>query len=97
VSELPALDIQCPGAVIRSANGNRDAVVLRGPDEGTNATVANVFLVSANDVVIADLTLGFCRHHGIQVRREIPIDVSGLRVHNSYPTERCAAFDPVPR
>jgi hypothetical protein len=32
--------------------------------------------------VLADLTLGYCRHHGIQVRGESPFDVSGLRVHN---------------
>lgn len=80
--DVPALDIQCPGLVIRSANGNRDAVIVRGPDEGPKATVANVFLVSANDAVLADLTLGYCRHHGIQVRGESPFDVSGLRVHN---------------
>ena len=78
----PALDIQCPGLVIRSAQGHREAVILRGPDEGSGAAVANVFLVAANDVVIADLTLGYCRHHGIQVRGEPPYHVSGLRVHN---------------
>ena len=78
----PVLDIQGPGLVIRSASGNRDAVIVRGPDEGPQATVGNVFLVSANDVVIADVTLGYCRYHGIQVRGEAPFDVSGLRVHN---------------
>jgi glyoxylase-like metal-dependent hydrolase (beta-lactamase superfamily II) len=80
--DVPALDILCPGLVIRSATGNRDAVIVRGPDEGPQAAVANVFLVSANDVVIADLTLGYCRFHGIQVRGESPFDVSGLQVHN---------------
>jgi hypothetical protein len=80
--DLPALDIRFSGLVIRSATGNRDAVIVRGPNEGTNASAANVFLVSANDVVIADLTLGYCRHHGVQVRGEKPFDVSGLRVHN---------------
>jgi len=80
--DVPALDIHCPGLVIRSANGNRNAVIVRGPDEGPQAAVANVFLVSANDVALADLTLGYCRYHGIQVRGESPFDVSGLRVHN---------------
>lgn len=80
--DVPALDIQCPGLVIRSASGNRDAVILRGPDEGPQATLLNVFTIAANDVVIADLTLGHCRHHGIQVRGERPFDVSGLLVHN---------------
>ncbi len=82
VLDVPALDVQCPGLVIRSADGNRDTVIVRGPDEGPEATVRNVFLVSANEVVIADLTLGYCRFHGIQVRGESPFDVSGLRVHN---------------
>jgi hypothetical protein len=80
--DVPALEIQCPGLVIRSANGNRDAVTLRGPDEGPQAAMASVFLVSAGDVVIADLTLGYCRYHGIQVRGESPFSVAGLRVHN---------------
>ena len=80
--DVPALEIKCPGLVIRSSKGDRDAVTVRGPDEGTHAAVANVFLVSANGVVIADLTLGYCRHHGIQVRGEPPFHVSGLRVHN---------------
>lgn len=80
--DVPALEIRCPGLVIRGASGNRDAVILRGPDEGPKAAVANVFLVSTNDVVIADITLGYCRYHGIQVRGESPFDVSGLLVHN---------------
>jgi len=82
VLDVPAFEIQCPGLIIRSASGNRDAVIVRGPDEGPQAAVADIFLVSANDVVIGDLTLGYCRHHGIQVRGESPFDVSGLRVHN---------------
>ncbi len=84
VLDVPALEIQCPGLVIRSASGNREAVIVRGPDEGPKAVVANVFLVSANDVVIADLSLGYCRFHGIQVRGEPPFHVSGLRVHNCH-------------
>ncbi len=82
VLDVPALELARAGLVVRGASGNRDAVVVRGPDRGTNAAVRNVFLVSANDVVIADLTLGHCRFHGIQVRGESPYDVSGLRVHN---------------
>lgn len=78
----PGLDVRCPGLVIRGESGNRDAVIVRGPDEGPSATLGNVFVVAANDVVIADLTLGYCRFHGIQVRGEAPFDVSGLRVHN---------------
>jgi hypothetical protein len=82
VLDVPALVIQCRGLVTRSASGKRDAVTVRGPDEGPDATVRNVFVVAVCDVVIADLTLGHCRHHGIQVRGETPFDVSGLLVHN---------------
>jgi len=80
--DSPALEILCPGLVIRSASGNRDAVIVRGRDEGPKATLANVFVVSANDVAIADLSLGYCRYHGIQVRGESSFNVSGLLVHN---------------
>ncbi len=78
----PGLEVLCPGLVIRSENGVRDRVLIRGPDEGPEASVRSVFVVSADDVVLADLTLGYCRHHGVQVRGEHPFDVSGLRVHN---------------
>ncbi len=80
--EVPLLQVNCHGLVIRSASGDRDKVTLRGPDEGPRATVAHIFLVSAHDVVIADMTFGWCRFHGIQVQGESPHDVSGLRVHN---------------
>ena len=82
VLDVPMLYVECPGLVIRSADGKRDAVLLRGPDEGPQAAVASVFLISANDVVVADLSLGYCRFHGIQVRGESPFGVSGFRVHN---------------
>jgi len=77
-----ALHVRTDGLVIRSASGNRDKVILRGPDEGPKATTPHVFLVPASDVVIADLTLGHCRFHGIQVQGESPHDASGLHVHN---------------
>ena len=76
------LHITCDGLVIRGASGDRDKVIIRGPDEGPNATTPHIFLIPASDVVIADLTLGCCRFHGIQVRGERPHDASGLHVHN---------------
>jgi hypothetical protein len=82
VLTVPMLHINCPGLVVRSAGGKRDAVTVRGPDEGPSASLRNVFLVSASDVVIADITLGHCRWHGIQAQGESPHDVSGLHVHN---------------
>src|SRR6516165_1061369 len=43
--DIPALEIKCPGLVIRSKSGDRNAVIVRGPDEGPDAAVASVFLV----------------------------------------------------
>jgi hypothetical protein len=80
--DVNQLQLTCTKLVVRSASGNRDAVVIRGPDEGPNASLGNVFLVSAPDIVISDITIGYCRWHGIQVRGESPYDVSGLTVHN---------------
>ena len=80
--DIPMLHITCPGLVIRSRSGDRSQVVIRGPDEGPKAAAAHVFLVAADDVVLADMTFGWCRYHGIQVRGERPYDVSGLHVHN---------------
>ena len=82
VLDTPLLHVTCPGLVIRSAEGNRDAVLIRGPDEGPAAAASHVFLVAADDVVIADLSFGYCRYHGVQVQGESPHDVSGLWVHN---------------
>jgi len=79
-----ALNITCDGLVIRSASGKREKVIVRGPNEGPKATTAHIFLISASDVVIADLTLGYCRFHGIQIRGEEPHNASGLHVHNCH-------------
>jgi hypothetical protein len=80
--DVSMLHITCPGLIVRGETGNRDAVVVRGPDEGTAAALHHVFLLSANDIIIADMTLGYCRYHGIQIRGESPHDVSGTWVHN---------------
>lgn len=79
-----SLVIRCRGLVIRGASGHRDRVLVTGPDVGPNATLPNVFVIESNDVVIADLTLGRCRFHGIQVRGESPYDVAGLHVRNCH-------------
>lgn len=82
VLQGPALHLNCPHLVIRSASGNRDTVRLRGPDEGPTASLSHVFVVSANHITIADMTFGYCRYHGVQVRGEPPYNVAGLTVHN---------------
>ena len=80
--DIPVLHLYCPDLIIRGASGDRDAVVIRGPDEGPSATATHVFLVSTSRVTIADMTLGYCRWHGIQVQGESPYDCSRLWVHN---------------
>jgi len=82
VLDISMLHVTCPGLIVRSAGGDRDAVVIRGPDEGPAAALHHVFLLSADNVTIADMTLGYCRYHGIQIRGESPADVAGTWVHN---------------
>jgi hypothetical protein len=82
VLQVPMLHLSSPNLIVRSASGERDRVVLRGPDEGPTASLHHVFLISADNITIADLTFGYCRYHGIQVRGEEPYNVAGLTVHN---------------
>jgi hypothetical protein len=84
VLDIPLLHIMCDNLIIRSASGNRDAVIIKGPDEGPSATATHIFLVPASYVTIADITLGYCRYHGIQVQGESPNDAAGLWVHNCH-------------
>lgn len=77
-----ALPMTCNRVIVRGLSGDRDAVVIRGPDEGTSASLEHVFWVVASHVTIADLTFGWCLYHGIQVHGQPPYNVSGLWVHN---------------
>lgn len=51
-----------PGVTLRSASGNREAVVLDGNYETTE-----IVQIAASDVTIADLTLRRARYHPIHV------------------------------
>ncbi|MFH0880309.1 MAG: right-handed parallel beta-helix repeat-containing protein [Lentisphaerota bacterium] len=82
VLDVWALPVTCNHVIIRGASGQRDAVILRGPDEGESASLEHVFWVTASDVLIADLTFGWCRYHGIQNHGQEPYNASGLWVHN---------------
>ncbi len=82
VLDVPMLHLTCDRLIVRGVSGDRDAVILRGPDEGTSATLQHVFLIPASHVTIADLTFGWCLYHGIQIQGETPNDAAGLRVHN---------------
>jgi len=77
-----ALPITNNNVIIRSLSGERDAVVIRGPDEGESAALQHVFWVTASNFTVADITFGWCRYHGIQAHGQEPYNVSGLWVHN---------------
>lgn len=77
-----AIPMTTDDVLVRSLSGERDGVVLRGPDEGHEAGLEHVFWVAADRVTIADLTLGWCAYHGIQALGHPPYDVAGLWVHN---------------
>ncbi len=70
--------------IIRSVSGNRDAVAVRGTSGGYGADVEHCFMVAASNVTIADMTIGYCKYHGIQAMGHAPYNVAGLRVHNCH-------------
>ena len=63
------LDIAVPGVTLRARSGNRDSVVLRGGGM-TERDVGVAISVSAADVTLADLTIGWVGFHAVQVRGE---------------------------
>lgn len=63
------LEISTPNLIVRSASGNRDAVVLHG--QGMKHDMVKVAIaVSASDVTIADLSVRDVEYHAVQVRGE---------------------------
>ncbi len=62
------LVIRAPQITVRSASGERDGVVVRGP--GMRGPVPHVFLVQASDFTLADLTVGWVRNHAVQIQGE---------------------------
>ena len=73
------LDIVVPGTVVRSASGDPAKVTIRGAGM-TEGAVGVALSVSAPNVTIADLTVGFVGYHGIQVRGER--GASNVSIHN---------------
>ena len=73
------LDVQTPGVVIRGASGDPSKVVLRGAGM-TERQVGVALSISAPNVTIADLTIGYVGFHGIQVRGER--GASRVMIHN---------------
>jgi hypothetical protein len=63
------LDVAAPGVVVRGRSGDRDRVVLSGG--GMLADHVGVAIaISAPDVTVMDLTAGWVKYHGIQIRGE---------------------------
>jgi hypothetical protein len=65
-----------PGVTLRSASGNRDAVILDGNYQG-----GNVILVQASNVTLADLTVQRAWFHPIHVT-PASSHVTGTLIHN---------------
>lgn len=63
---------------ITSQNGNRDDVIIKG--KGMYGNLGFIFVIFGDHVTIANLTLGWVRYHGIQVRGED--DADNALIHN---------------
>lgn len=62
-----AVHLTNPGVTIRSANGDRDSVVIRGQGYGVDG---EGLMVAAADITIADLTMTGIRDHAISIKPE---------------------------
>ena len=84
---------QTPGVTLRSASGNRDAVVLDGA-----YTTAELVSIRASNVVIADLTLKRAYHHPIHISGSPGNPISDMKIHNVRildPGEQAIKINPV--
>jgi len=70
------LHFATPGVTLRSASGNRDAVVLDGNYQG-----GNIILIRASNVTIADLTVTRAWYHPIHVT-PASSHVTGTLIHD---------------
>jgi hypothetical protein len=71
------LRIAVPGITLRSASGNRDAVVLDG-----DYVTTEIIQILASDVTVADLTLREARYHPIHVSTEGGTDTLNTLIYN---------------
>lgn len=70
--------IEGNNVIIRSASGNRDAVILEG--QGMAQGSSHVFWIAGDNVTIADMTLGWVSAHPIQIHGEH--DADNTLIHN---------------
>ncbi len=70
--------VSTPGLTVRSASGDREAVVLEGDYRSER-----VFIVNASNVTIADLTIRRARYHPIHAYPTTG-DVRGVRIYNVH-------------
>lgn len=87
------LSFNTPGVILRSASGDRDAVVLDGA-YGTNELIS----IYASNVVIADLTLMRAYDHPIHISGSAGQPISGITIHNvriTDPGQQAIKINPV--
>ncbi len=87
------LSFNTPNVTLRSASGNREAVILDGA-YGTNELVS----IHASNVVIADLTLKRAYDHPIHISGPSGQPITGVTIHNvriTDPGQQAIKINPV--
>lgn len=60
--------VEADNVVVRSASGNRDAVIIEG--HGMNGDVTHIFNVAGSNILVQDLTMGRVSQHAFQTQPE---------------------------
>src|SRR3972149_5118146 len=87
------LRIDVPGVVLRSASGNREAVVLDG-----NYLTTEIIQIVASGVTIADLTLREAYNHPVHSMSSESLDTNDTFLYNLHiidPGEQAVKVNPV--
>ena len=71
-SNLLYIGTNMTNLTLRSASGNRDAVIIRG--QGMTGGVSHIFNVAASNFTVADMTIGWVANHPIQIHAETNAD-----------------------
>lgn len=77
LSGASLLHFTTPGVTLRSASGDRDAVVLEA-----NYGIGEIALVAASDVTIADITLARAFYHPIHVTGGPAANTENVQIYN---------------